>query len=309
VTGARILIAEDSKVVRAVLRQHLEEQEYAVIEAEDGEAALAACRAEKPDVVLLDVEMPGLDGHQVLTALKADPELAEVPVVFLTGRTGTADVVEGLRLGAHDYLKKPFETSELIARVSAAVRMKSLQDQLRARNAELDAMSRTDALTGLANRRHAQERLHELSSFANRHKQSVGVVMLDIDHFKQVNDTVGHAGGDAVLREFARRIQSVLRDEDTAGRWGGEEFILLLPGTDASGALVLGQRVCECVCATPFPLDDGSTLAVTVSAGCAVDDGTNPELLVSRADDALYAAKDGGRNRAVAAGPIVAEAA
>ncbi len=300
-SGPTILVAEDSKVVRAVLRQHLEAQGYVVVEAEDGDAALKACRERLPDAVLLDVEMPGLDGYQVLTALKADPDLADVPVVFLTGRTETADIVEGLRLGAHDYLKKPFETSELIARVSAAVRVKALQDELRTRNDELDAVSRTDALTGLANRRHIQERLHELSSFARRHKQSLGVVMLDIDHFKEVNDTVGHAGGDAVLCEFSRRVQSVLRDEDTVGRWGGEEFLVLLPGTDAAGALRLGERVCASVASKPFPLPDETTLAVTVSAGCAVDDGQNSEELVRRADDALYEAKESGRNRAVAA--------
>ncbi len=163
-----IVVAEDSVVIRAVLRQHLENHGYGVVEAHDGPMAIEVCRTSAPDAVLLDIEMPGLDGHQVLAALKDDPALRDVPVVFLTGRTATDDVVEGLRLGAHDYLKKPFEPSELIARVTAAVRLKSVEDELRARNAELDLLSRTDMLTGLANRRHIQERLAELALSAHR---------------------------------------------------------------------------------------------------------------------------------------------
>jgi two-component system cell cycle response regulator len=296
-----VLVAEDSKVVRAVLRSHLEEQGYTVVEAEDGNAALGACRSAAPDAVLLDIEMPGLDGYQVLAALKDDPELCDLPVVFLTGRTSTEDVVEGLRLGAHDYLKKPFEASELIARVSAAVRVKTLQDELRKRNVELGLLSRTDVLTNLANRRHIEERLYELASLTHRHRQNLAVLMLDIDHFKAVNDTVGHAGGDAVLREFASRLRHALREEDVAGRWGGEEFLVLLSLTDIAGAVILGERICTAIAAEPFELADHSALAVTVSCGCAVDDGQNPEELVKRADEALYAAKEGGRNRVVAA--------
>jgi two-component system cell cycle response regulator len=224
--------------------------------------------------------------------------------VFLTGRTSTEDVVEGLRLGAHDYLKKPFEASELIARVSAAVRVKTLQDELRRSNVELSLLSRTDVLTNLANRRHIEERLYELASLSQRHHQRLAVLMLDIDHFKAVNDTVGHAGGDAVLREFASRLRHALREEDVAGRWGGEEFLVLLSLTDLDGAVVLGERVCQAIAAEPFVLADTSELAITVSCGCAVDDGQNPEELVKRADEALYAAKEGGRNRVVAAATV-----
>jgi len=228
--GAKVLIAEDSLVIRAVLREDLEAQGYTVVEAADGEEALTASRVERPDVVLLDIEMPGLDGYQVLAALKADEALAEIPVVFLTGRTNTEDIVEGLRLGAHDYLKKPFEASELIARVAAAARVKMLQDELHARNVELDLVSRVDMLTQLHNRRHVEERLHELSAWSRRNGQVLSVLMLDIDHFKLVNDTVGHAGGDDVLREFAARLRRELRTEDVCGRWGGEEFPGGAPG-------------------------------------------------------------------------------
>jgi two-component system cell cycle response regulator len=296
-----VLVAEDSLVVRAVLRRHLEERDYNVVEADDGNAALSTCREIRPDVVLLDIEMPGLDGHQVLAALKADPELAEIPVVFLTGRTSTDDIVEGLRLGAHDYLKKPFEASELIARVSAAVRMKKLQDELRARNAELDLVSRTDSLTGLANRRQLVERLGEMGSASRRHDRVLGVLMLDIDHFKRVNDTAGHDAGDCVLREFAARLARLPRVEDVVGRWGGEEFLALLPDTDFEGSRLFGQRVIGAIAAEPFQLPDGTKLDITVSIGCAVEVAHDPEKLVANADAALYEAKAAGRNRLVCA--------
>ena len=158
-TTATVLIADDSLVVRAVVRGGLEDEGYRVMEAVDGLAAIEHCRHDSPDIILLDIEMPELDGYQVLAALKSDAELKDIPVVFLTSRSGIDDVVAGLRGGAHDYLKKPFENIELLARVGSAVHVKKLQDELRQRNADLDRMSRTDALTGLYNRRHLDEEL------------------------------------------------------------------------------------------------------------------------------------------------------
>ena len=302
---ATILVAEDSLVVRVVVRRHLEAQGYAVLEAEDGQAALQRCRAEQPDVVLLDVEMPGLNGYQVLTALKADADLSLIPVVFLTGRTSTEDVVAGLALGAHDYLKKPFEPAELIARVSSAVRLKAVQDELRSRNAELDRISRTDALTGLHNRRHAEEELRRHAGAAHRHGLPLSAVIVDIDHFKAVNDTYGHAGGDAVLREFAARLGALLRAEDVGARWGGEEFLLVLPFTDLEGAASMAERFRAAVADEPFVVPTGAAIRVTASGGCASTTvGEDPEQLLRHADAALYDAKQSGRNRvAVAPAP------
>ena len=296
-SGARIVVADDSLVVRTLLRRQLEEQGHTVIEAVDGEDALRVCRAELPDVVLLDVEMPKLDGHGVLAELRADAALRDTPVVFLTGRTTTEDVVEGLRLGAHDYLRKPFEPAELMARVSAAHRVKSLQDQLRQRNAELDAMSRTDALTGLPNRRHLQEQLVATGSAASRHGQRIGILMVDVDHFKKVNDLVGHDGGDRVLRAVAARVSAACRVEDVAGRWGGEEFLVVAPLTDRDGVASLGERVRAAVAASPVTVDGDRSIDVTVSVGAA--SGDDIDLLVRQADAALYEAKAAGRDRVV----------
>jgi diguanylate cyclase (GGDEF)-like protein len=295
-----ILVADDSMVVRAVLRRQLETDGHTVVEAVNGEEAIDACREYHPDVVLLDVEMPVLDGHATLARLKADPQLKDIPVVFLTGRVDTADVVNGLRLGAHDYLRKPFEANELMARVSAALRTKWLQDELRARNAELDRVSRIDMLTNIYNRRHLDEHLRAVISAARRHDRSVGVLIVDIDHFKNVNDEHGHLAGDAVLREVAARLQQAMRTEDALGRWGGEEFLAVLTDTPPEGVRVMAERLRQVVAMAPFTLDDGSQIRVTVSVGHT--NGTeDAEILVHRADDALYVAKAEGRNRVAAA--------
>jgi diguanylate cyclase (GGDEF)-like protein len=295
-----ILVADDSMVVRAVLRRQLEADGHTVVEAVDGEDAITACREHRPDVVLLDVEMPVLDGHSTLERLKADPDLKDIPVVFLTGRVDTADVVTGLRLGAHDYLRKPFEANELMARVSAALRTKELQDELRRRNAELDRVSRIDMLTNIYNRRHLDEHLRRAISGARRHGRTVGVLLVDIDHFKDVNDQYGHLAGDAVLKEVAARLQGAMRTEDALGRWGGEEFIAVLTDTPGEAIGVLAERMRQAIAGTPFVLDDGTRLRVTVSIGHTA--GTeDAEVLVHRSDDALYVAKEAGRNQVAVA--------
>ena len=294
-----ILVAEDSLVVRAVLRDQLEEEGYEVVEAVDGPDALVQCANARPDAILLDIEMPGLDGHEVLVRLKGDADLRDIPVVFLTGRTSTHDMVAGLRAGAHDYLKKPFETAELIARIGGAVRIKRLQDQLRERNEQLDQLSRIDALTGCYNRRHIDEQLLHHGSFSIRYAQELSVLMFDIDHFKNVNDTQGHPAGDLVLKEFARRLSSVVRASDVVGRWGGEEFVIIAPHTDLNGATLLADRARVAVAAKPIDLGNAQ-LSITVSVGCASGIGQTSELMHS-ADTALYRSKTEGRNRVTAA--------
>ena len=299
---ATILVADDSLVVRAVVRSGLEEEGYLVIEAEDGPSALDQSRRHQPDVILLDVEMPGLDGYQVLAELKADAQLKNTPVVFLTGRTGMDDIVAGLRGGAHDYLKKPFEPAELLARVGSAVHVKQLQDELWERNAELNRISRTDALTGLYNRWHLDDVIARENSTARRHGDQLSIVLFDIDHFKHVNDTYGHPAGDLVLVEFARRMSDELRAGDIAGRWGGEEFLLILPRTDTAGALHVAERVRIATAATPV-IATTRHIPITVSGGCATASKESPAELLDLVDARLYQAKAAGRNQIVG-GPV-----
>jgi diguanylate cyclase (GGDEF)-like protein len=299
VTGT-ILVADDSRTVRALLRHQLEGRGFRVAEAVDGADAVRVCREVRPDVVLMDVMMPALDGHGALQVLRADPEVCDIPVVFLTTRSSTDDVVEGLRLGAHDYLGKPFEPSELIARISAALRVKYLQDELRERNRELDRITRTDALTGLFNRRHLWERLTEMVSSGRRTGRPIGVLMLDLDHFKTINDSAGHAAGDAVLCAVADRLRAEVRLEDVVGRWGGEEFVVILDSASAVDAGLVAERLRLRIAAEPVAVEPAGEVPVTVSIGCAVGPEDGEELL-HHADAALYRAKAGGRNRV--AGP------
>lgn len=293
--SARVLIVDDSPVVRALLRAQLAEHAYDVVEAADGEQALVMALQAAPAIVLLDVEMPGLDGYGVLEAMRADPLLSTIPVVFLTGRASSEDVAEGLRRGAHDYLRKPFEPAELLARVSAAVRTKRLQDELRERNRQLEHLSSTDMLTGLYNRRHLDTQLERLISRSLRHVLPLTVILLDIDRFKAVNDTYGHDAGDAVLVEVGHRLAGRLRSEDVLGRWGGEEFLIVLPDIDSTGALTLADDLRREVADGPV-LTPAGPVAVTASFGVAAWDGESRDRLVARADTALYEAKHSGRN-------------
>jgi two-component system, cell cycle response regulator len=293
---ARILFAEDSAVIRAMVRRALEGADYVVLEAANGQVAFDLCQQDRPDVALLDVEMPVLNGPQLLKRLKADHRFSDIPVIFLTGRTSTAEMVEGLRIGAHDYLRKPFEPAELIARVSAAVRVARLQQQLSAQNHELALLSRTDQLTGLSNRRHGEERLRTEIDAARRYQRPLTVLMIDIDHFKLVNDRYGHAGGDTVLRELGHRLRDPLRGADVAARWGGEEFVVLLPNTSVEGGIALAERLLDTMRENPIVVDDHATSAITVSIGAASSDDTPLDEIMRRADEALYRAKRDGRD-------------
>jgi diguanylate cyclase (GGDEF)-like protein len=291
------LVADDSATIRGALQHHLVERGYGVVQAADGEEALAVIRSERPDAVLLDVEMPVLDGHSVLRALQADPDLAVIPVVFLTARSDADEVVAGLEAGAHDYLRKPFDFAELVARVSAAVRVKQLQDELRRRYDELTLLARLDAVTGIYNRGHVEEHLAVLCHASGRHRFPVSVVLLDLDRFKDVNDRYGHPAGDAVLRAVALVVGRGLRQEDMPARWGGEELMVVLPYVDSAGAAVVAKRIRAAVCATPVGLPGGESVVVTASVGVCGGVGLDPADMVARADEALYRAKAAGRNR------------
>ena len=267
-----------------------------VVEASSGREAVDLAVRHDLSVILLDVAVPDLDGHQTLAALKADEGTRDVPVVFLSDRGAGDDLVKALHEGAHDYLRTPPEPAELLARVGAATRVKQLQDELRTRAVELDHVSRTDHLTGLPNRRHVEEHLRAVVAAALRHTQPAAVLLIDVDHFKSVNDQRGHAAGDQVLQQLAASLAAVIRTEDIIGRWGGEEFIVVAANTAREAAAVLAERLRAAV---------EKAMPVTVSIGVAC----TPEVglrLVDIADANLYKAKAAGRNRVHVEGVDVA---
>ena len=304
----RILVAEDSALLRRMLGDVLRDHGWTVLEASDGETALRMAQAEIPSVLLMAREMEGLDGMAVLDALRADTRTADMPIVFVTGHTDARDLAEGLERGAHDYVRKPVDPVELVARIRTALRLRALHDELAHRNAELEQLARTDVLTGLANRRHADDVLRATIASARRHNRAMSAVLVDIDRFKSVNDGHGHAAGDAVLREVAVRLTAGLREEDVAARWGGEEFLLLLP--DSPDATVVCERLRASISDRPINVHGLLELYVSASFGWAPWTGEETgEALVGRADVALYAAKADGRNRVVGAGEPAARSA
>ena len=299
----RVLLADDSPTIRAVMGGELDRLGHDVLSATDGHEALAVLRTQRPDVALLDIEMPGLDGLGVLRAMRAEEELANIPVVFLTGRVSAEDVSRGLREGAHDYLRKPVEPSELAARLHVALRTARLEAELRERNEALRRLACTDHLTGLYNRRVVTEELARHVSLARRHERALSAALLDIDHFKAINDTHGHETGDAALVGIARRVAGRLRTDDLVGRWGGEEFLAIFPETGGAGALTVAEDLRRAVAEQPLAVD-GEPIGLTVSVGVAtLADGEGPDELLRRADAAMYAAKSSGRDAVRAAEP------
>jgi two-component system cell cycle response regulator len=304
----RILIVDDHEDNVELLRARLESWGYRTDAARDGEQALAAVRAAPPDLILLDVMMPKVDGHEVARRVKADPALPFIPIIMQTALDSTEHKVEGLESGADDYITKPIEFPELQARVRSMLRIKSLQEErerllgeLSEMNQRLLRMSHTDALTGLDNRRHLEERLVEMFEHSTRLREPMSCVLCDLDKFKSVNDTYGHQAGDAVLKQLAEILRREAREIDRVGRYGGEEFMLLLPGTVLDAAVTFAERVRRAVEAHTFSFQGGS-LQRTASFGVA--GWPHPrvehcEALVKAADDALYVAKETGRNRVV----------
>ena len=283
--------------MRRVMRRFLAEAGYEIFEAGDGEEALRVAARERPDVILLDRQIPRLDGYGVLASLREDPELGEVPVVLVTSHGEPEEVADGLTRGAHDYLRKPFEQQELVARVHAAMRTKALQDELRARNAQLERLVSTDLLTGLMNRSAVADHLRALVSRSQRHDTPLSVVLIDVDGIGEVNARHGDAAGDAVLRAVAERIGRELREEDAAGRWSGDEVLVVAPDTPADGVAPLVGRLRGAAGAAPVDVDGG--IAVSVSAGAATwQEGDDAEALVRRAERALaQGRRDAGERR------------
>ena len=293
-----VLVVDDSPDIHMLVEVRLRPEGVTVHHAEGGAEGLRLARELKPDLILLDVDMPGLSGLEVCRELKRGPT-SVIPVIFLTGAADVQAKVEGFDAGAVDYVTKPFEPTELRARVRAALRTKRYLDLLEAR-------AHIDGLTGLRNRSYFDTRLADELAAARRYGREVALVMLDVDHFKGHNDHHGHPFGDQVLQTLGELLSSSVRSSDAACRYGGEEFALVLTETTGPNALILAERVRERIAALPFKMR-GQDVLVTASLGIASTtdfaDRTTVTSgpLIALADGALYAAKRAGRNRVLLA--------
>ncbi len=303
-----VLIAEDDPVSRRILNTFLVKWGYDVTVVTDGAAALAVLEGDNsPRLAVLDWMMPGLEGVQVCQRIRERPDRPYVYVLLLTARSEKQDLLRGLELGADDYLTKPFDAAELRARIRVGERILNLQDDLISAREELRFRATHDGLTGIPNRAMVMEALNREAARQVREAQPFGVVLVDIDHFKNINDTHGHLCGDDVLKAVVERMKACIRAYDVIGRYGGEEFLVVVPAVDGPGAMALAERIRRIVESQPVRMPSGE-VNVTVSLGVAVSADpkrTDARDLLRLADEALYRAKNGGRNRSELATPSV----
>jgi diguanylate cyclase (GGDEF)-like protein len=293
----RVVAAEDNPVFQSMLKTMLTKWGYDAVIARSGTEAWRILEsADAPRLAVLDWMMPGMDGLEICRRIRSANREPYVYILLLTARTEAQDLIEGMNAGADDYLTKPFNAHELRVRLQAGRRILDLQEELLKAREALREQATHDGLTGLLNRSSILEKLDDELSRAARAGTPVSVLMADLDRFKAINDTHGHLVGDAVLREAARRLKSAARRYDSVGRYGGEEFLIVLPGCDASDAAVQAERTRDAIGATPF-LTPAQPVPVTVSVGVACSSHCAPETLIREADEALYEAKGEGRNR------------
>ena len=286
----KVLIIDDSPDALALAKVRLSKEKLEIITADSGAEGLKLAKSEKPDLILLDVDMPKMSGFDVCRKLKTNKDLCMTPVIFLTGSDNTQDKIKGLNVGAVDYVTKPFDAFELKARVNATLRTKHMQDLL-------IEYANVDPLTGIPNRRALMERLRKEWMRVQRHGGTLSFIMADIDHFKRVNDTYGHSIGDEVLQKVAQAIVSQCREIDLPGRYGGEEFAIVVPDETSEGAGELAER-CRQAASDVRVNMEGQDVQVTASFGIAeVRDAPSIEALIKAADEALYHAKQAGRNQ------------
>jgi two-component system cell cycle response regulator len=303
-SNATILLVEDSEAQAKITKESLEKSGYGVMWAKDGISAIKAVMTTPPDVILLDLVLPDMSGNEVCRWLKVNTDTKGIPIIMLTVRSSLDDKVSGIEAGADDYLAKPYNEVELNARIYAALRTKALQDELRQKNkqlsellAKVEGLSITDPLTGLFNRRHFDTVLELERKKSERYQQPLTCLLLDIDHFKSVNDTYGHKAGDSVLLEIAQILKKSLREIDTPARWGGEEFTAILPNTDSEQGTMAAARILEKISSHTFEQLPDRRITVSIGLASRGEFVNTTEALIVAADGALYEAKRKGRNR------------
>ncbi|NIM00384.1 MAG: diguanylate cyclase [Acidobacteria bacterium] len=313
----RILVVDDVATNLRLVEGHLRREGYQVQLAGSGEGALRAIEAQEPDLVLLDVIMPGVDGFETCRRIRANPATRHIPVILLTSLTDLDHKAQGQRAGADDFVTKPFDRNELLIRVRSMLRIKALHDRLKQKIAELESakirlrrLADTDPLTSLYNKRYLTEGLRIEVARAERYHNELSLIMIDVDHFKAINDRFGHQTGDVVLQQMATLFVNGVRSIDIAHRYGGEEFAIVLPETPFAGAVFVAERLGEQVRRHRFLDVDGEPLApITISIGVASRgaEAADAETLIKLADARLYDAKQRGRNCVVAESNVLAE--
>lgn len=324
-----VLIVDDNLSNLQLLAITTQEEGYEPVLVTSAVQALSFIDEEEPDIILLDVMMPEMDGFELCRKLKANLKTQDIPVVFLTAKTSTEDIITGFDAGAVDYITKPFNPVELKARLRTHIRLKQSLDRLEESNeklrltneelqeanltiinknlllekmtVQLELASQTDPLTGLYNRRYMQKNIESEINRVLRYGKHFCLIMSDIDHFKRVNDTYGHDCGDFILKDISRKLKEMIRIEDTLSRWGGEEFLLLLPETDLDGGMRIAERFRGDIEASLF-IYDGQSIKITMTFGVSFYvGGEGTDYAIRRADEALYEGKNSGRNKVVAA--------
>ena len=309
VDNSKVLVVDDVPLNRKLQQAYLDAVGYRVVLAQDGVEALQRVEEEWPDLILLDVMMPKMNGFQVCRKLKNNESTQFIPVILVTALNEIEDKIKGIEAGADDFICKPFNKLELLARVKSLIRIKHLHDELELKIKELETTQKklyqlaiTDGLTELFNYRYFNEELaHELTR-AVRHNLNVSVAMLDIDYFKNYNDTNGHPAGDKVLRTIAKLLRTNIRKIDVAARYGGEEFALILIETNKESAAIVANKIKKLVEEFPFAHQETQPNGkLTLSMGVATYplDTQNPDELVTIADKRLYKAKAQGRNKVI----------
>jgi diguanylate cyclase (GGDEF)-like protein len=294
----KILIAEDDAINRLLLATVLRKIGYDPVEAVDGSHAWEElCKPDAPSLVIMDWMMPGMDGLEVVQRVRALPTDRPPYIIMLTANSGKQNMIAGLDAGANDYLTKPFDAEILRARLDVGRRMVELQDELSHSRQALAYLATHDPLTELPNRRTILERFGKELAHAQRHGDCLSVGMLDIDHFKVVNDTYGHQVGDDLLRGLAKCLMGTCREYDVVGRIGGEEFLVIAPMKAGSPAAPFFDRIRATVACTGIPTRAGpKTVTLSIGVATAMESDT-PENLLGLADSALYHAKESGRDR------------
>jgi two-component system, cell cycle response regulator len=304
--ATRVLIVQAESSERAFQKSLFAEAGMSVIEAVSGAEVLDFLATDRPDLVVLGRTLPDMDGLDLLPSLKSN-ELEFVQVLVASNRGETAERVRGLQLGADDYISRPCDPAELLARVRALLRTKQTHDRIRKLQATLEQMVVNDPLTGLHNRRYLMDRLLQEMQRSDRHGEPLAFAMLDLDSFRPINDQYGHILGDKVLRAVGNAIAKSIRVSDIAARYGGDEFGVILPQTPPEGAMRVCERLLRTISELILQDENGKSCRVTASLGLAyypADDVETPEDLVHSADGALYGAKRSGKNRFTAVRPV-----